>query len=60
MPSFTEGDDGEEKGVATVITGFVATFPPDMCERINEQGSVKQDGRADEEGPDEELSGGDS
>lgn len=60
MPAFSEGDDGEERGVAAVVFRVVAPFSPDVSEGVDEKGAVKKDRGGDEKGPDEELSHGDA
>ena len=55
VPAFAEGDQGEKEVIARVVTGVEAAFSPDMCEGIDEQGAMEQDGSGDKERPDEEL-----
>jgi len=55
MPTLAQRDECQQPTVPAIIVRLVAAAAPDMGERVDEQGSVKQDGGADEKGPNEEL-----
>ena len=58
MPAFAERDEGEDRAVAGIVVGFEAAFAHDVSHGIDAPGAVKEEGRADEETPNEHLPAG--
>ena len=57
MPSFTERDECEKKAVSAVVGRFESSLAPHVRERVDDERSVVQQGRADAESPDKKLRG---
>jgi hypothetical protein len=41
MPTFTQGNEGEEPTVAAVIVGIITAAPPNVGEGVDKECSVK-------------------
>ena len=57
VPAFSEGDDSEPEAVLAIVAGYKAGLADDVSKRIDKEGSVVQQGRADTEAPHKHLQG---
>jgi hypothetical protein len=55
MPSFSEGDQGEQPVVSTFVGGLESLFPNQVGEGVNTEGSVIEENRRDKKAPHKHL-----
>ena len=55
VPAFAQSDDRQQKAVAAVIIGLVATLPKNVGQGVDESCAVEKNRCADKEPPDDQL-----
>ena len=60
VPTLTQRDQRDKPVVAAVIAGREPALAEDMRQRVDGEGAVIKNHRADEEGPDQHLESGGS
>ena len=58
VPSFSEGDQGDQQTIATIIFGGETPAAKNMRQRVDDERPVIDEHRADEEAPDQHLESG--